>query len=390
MAVPCKKTVLVAAGASQHAERKHAEDDPFYDIMCQRVEETLRAHGLDPLRDRSASVYRQLYYVGITTAVILCSYYHAKVRWIPFSSCAHTHNTIRPAQGSALASLGLAVFGWLFGAIGHDAGHFSASRVAWANDVGVWAMSLLCNPMLWQHQHTFAHHSHTNDFAHDPDLHHFSTLLRVHRRFQQDSIYKNQANTLYVFLAYLFVVFGTCVWMPWGMVKEGTLYGVVEWSDRRRPLRAIGMYAHLIAYASFVILLPFWAHATWWSALGTVILHVGTSGVLFAIFSQINHLNEASLQPESLSHASWAANQVETSNNFCPHSTLWYILSNGLNLQIEHHLFPGLNHCHLSIIQPTVQRVCEEYGVRYKSYDSWSDIMQATLRWLDVLSAEQE
>merc|ERR1719343_1519776 len=114
--------------------------------------------------------------------------------------------------------------------------------------------------------------------------------------------------------------------------------------------------------------------------MSCVILHMTTCGLLFAIFSQINHLNEMCLQDEEESSSksdtttseqnaksfqetnnenqpqssnnkvwnkksSWAARQVETSNNFATHSNFWHIFSNGLNLQIEHHLFPGLNHC---------------------------------------------
>lgn len=259
-------------------------------------------------------------------------------------------------------------------------------------------MSGLCNPILWQHQHTFAHHSFTNRWTHDPDLHHFTALLRVHRQFRHVPLYTHQSKTVYVLFAYLFVVFGTCVWMPWGMIQEGTLYGVVDWSDRQRPSRAVGMYAHWVVYTGCILVWPFFVHPTWWSALLAVVLHVGTSGVIFALFSQINHLNEPSLELPlegsgrlgQLYRTSWAAQQVATSNNFCPQSRLWHFLSNGLNLQIEHHLFPGLNHCHLALIQPTVRKVCSEYGVPYKCYNSWSEIMDATLQWLDLLAKEDD
>lgn len=30
------------------------------------------------------------------------------------------------------------------------------------------------------HQHTYGHHSYTNDFALDPDVHHFEGILRMH------------------------------------------------------------------------------------------------------------------------------------------------------------------------------------------------------------------
>jgi linoleoyl-CoA desaturase len=293
----------------------------------------------------------------------------------------------------------MAIFGWLIGALGHDAGHFSVSHIPLVNDICVWGMSFLCNPIMWQHQHTYAHHSFTNQFDHDPDLHHFSLLLKVHQRFQNNPIYSWQRNPLVVFMAYTLVVFGTCVWIPIGMLRDGSLYGLVEYTDRHRPWRAFGMMAHLAFYVVLVMIVPFWTASTWYRALGAVILHVSTSGLLFGMFSQINHLNESSLMVEQchndkakspiVAH-SWAASQVETSNNFCTDSAIWHILSNGLNLQIEHHLFPGLNHSHLHRIAPIVKSTCDEFGVMYKTYNSWTEIMGATLSWLDKLSQVDE
>ena len=261
-------------------------------------------------------------------------------------------------------------------------------------------MSFLCNPILWQHQHTYAHHSFTNEFDHDPDLHHFHTLLRVHWKFRSKGIYRYQMYWPFVMLAYTMVVFGTCFWIPWGVIQSGSLYGLVEWTDRQRPFRSLGMVLHTFGYIAFIMAIPFLAHESRWTAAAAVGIHVATAGLIFAIFSQINHLNEPSVKADMdnrqhpspdrnpILKNSWAAAQVETSNNFCPNSRIWHLLSNGLNLQIEHHLFPGINHSHLHHIAPTVQQTCREFGVVYKSYESWSSLMLATLEWLKALSDE--
>lgn len=162
------------------------------------------------------------------------------------------------------------------------------------------------------------------------------------------------------------------------------------------PRRTCGMRVHFVGYTVLVLVMPFVVHNTWIGAALAVLAHVSTSGMLFALFSQINHLNHDSLDTAALqgyqSHRegknSWAMRQVETSNNFATHSGVWHVLSNGLNLQIEHHLFPGLNHCHLHHITDTVQETCAEYGVRYKSYEGWWDVFAATREWLDRLSKE--
>lgn len=365
------------------------EKDLFYDIIRDRVREALLSQGMDPRRDRGANTIRKLYYLTVIIAIVICARAHA--------------------QGKILGSFFLAVFGWLVGALGHDAGHFSVGaggkNYAWINDLAVWGMSFLENPILWQHQHTYAHHSHTNSFDQDPDLHHFHTFLRVHRRFRQHDLYKNQVNQLYVLSAYALVVFGTSVWIPLGMLQEGTLYGMVDWTDRKRPFRFVAFMVHLIGFVGGIIILPFWVYPSIMQAAFAVVIHLATSGWLFAFFSQINHLNEPSLCRESSKHEiprdcadpvraslkrSWAAEQVESSNNFCTDSTFWYYLSNGLNMQIEHHLFPGLNHCHLHRIQPVVQATCEEYGVKYKNAHTWGELWRLMLDWLNRLADEPD
>ena len=395
--------------------------DHFYDILKQRAAEALQAQGIDPVKDRGAGWLRTLYYAFIVAMVFVTGYFHAKVRsgisssCITFSVCgmrqfegAFRNCCIscsgllyRGFQGSVLGSFAFAVFGWLMGSLGHDAGHFAASHVyPQLNEWGVWAMALICNPVMWQQQHTYGHHSFTNEVSHDPDVHHFDRLLRVHKGVPYDRKYQSQKYWLYVALAYSFVVFGTAFYIPITMIQNGSLYGVVDWHDKDRPSKAIGMRLHTLCYFLIVMVVPFFSHESKWTAMGAVSLHISTLGILFAIFSQINHLNEPSLeadmetrQRESKSRDprivnSWAAAQVETSNNFASQSWVWHLLSNGLNHQIEHHLFPGLNHAHLHHIAPVVRQTCEEFGVIYKSYETWSDIMTATLQWYCQMSVD--
>ena len=348
-------------------------EDTFYSTLKERAAKALEDNGIDPNLGRAATKGRTLYYFVIIGLLGLSGSYHVK--------------------GNPLGSFMFAVFGWLVGCLGHDAGHFSASRIPFFNDAGVWGIGFLCNPIMWQHQHTFAHHSHTNEFDNDPDLHHFDILLRVHRRFKQRDVYKNQTNVFYVIGAYTLVVFGECIKIPLSMMQTGTLYDMVEYTDKNRPIRAFSMYFHYISYHALIIVAPYFSDKSWGIAFSCGIIHIATAGLLFAVFSQINHLNEFSIETdkgetdEKMLKGSWAARQVATSNNFATKSLFWHIFSNGLNMQIEHHLFPGLNHCHLHVIQPTVQKTCEEVGVHYKSFESWSDVMGPTLSWLDKLGS---
>jgi fatty acid desaturase len=83
---------------------------------------------------------------------------------------------------------------------------------------------------------------------------------------------------------------------------------------------------------------------------------------IYSFFASLNHHHEQNLNKFD---KDYFKHQVTTAHNFCVDSPFWYYLSTGLTLQIEHHLFPGFNHCHLRKIQPIVQEVCRKHNVPY-------------------------
>jgi fatty acid desaturase len=305
------------------------------------------------------------------------------------------------SQGYYWGSFWLGVFSWFQGTMGHDAGHFSMSRIPWINNIGeLVGTSMLGSPIMWQHQHTYAHHSFTNDFDRDPDLHHFHVFLRVHRQFQWKGINPSQSRRLFIIWAYSFVLFGTCLQYPLDMIMTGALHGRVEWTDRKRPVRAALMGLHLIVYVAAFMILPMYTFSTWWKGLIGIFIHMVTASLLFAFFSQVNHINEAALDDQARQKRaaardpawqnSWAIEQIETSNNFATGSSFWFAVSLGLNYQIEHHLFPGLNHCHLHLVAPVVEKTCKEFGILYKNYQSGFEALDTVFEWLNRLSDEPD
>jgi fatty acid desaturase len=70
----------------------------------------------------------------------------------------------------------------------------------------------------------------------------------------------------------------------------------------------------------------------------------------------------------------WGVVQVRNSGNFAVGGReLVCHFFGGINYQIEHHLFPSINHVHLPRIAPIVKAACEEHGVPYVVEQSvWS------------------
>jgi len=98
--------------------------------------------------------------------------------------------------------------------------------------------------------------------------------------------------------------------------------------------------------------------------------------------SQITHLYHDTFHHEK----DWYKHQVLTSSNHSIGSTFRYIFSGGLNYQIEHHLFHGVNHCHYPCIQPIVEKICKKHNITYKKFDGYSDALSSYYKHIIILS----
>ena len=98
--------------------------------------------------------------------------------------------------------------------------------------------------------------------------------------------------------------------------------------------------------------------------------------------TQIAHLTEETTAPHAaaagLSYppnesVCYYEHQLRTALDFAAPSSTCFFLTGGLNLQVAHHLFPAVNHCHLRALVPIISRVAEKHGLRYLSSPSMSD-----------------
>ena len=58
----------------------------------------------------------------------------------------------------------------------------------------------------------------------------------------------------------------------------------------------------------------------------------------------------------------------------------WYV--GGLNYQVVHHLFPQICHIHYPKIAPILAEVCEEFGVKYNVYTTFTEALVSNFRFL--------
>ena len=95
--------------------------------------------------------------------------------------------------------------------------------------------------------------------------------------------------------------------------------------------------------------------------------------LLFMLCTQINHLSHSCI--DAPLSKSWYIHQLSTSQSIAPSpwSRFHFLLSGGLCLQIEHHLFPTINHGHLPDVQKIVMDCCQRHGVQYTKISGFSE-----------------
>jgi len=79
--------------------------------------------------------------------------------------------------------------------------------------------------------------------------------------------------------------------------------------------------------------------------------------------------------------------QVEHAVDYAVDSSLWLHLSNGLNLQVVHHLFPQVGWGHYTSLAPIVADVCAAHGVSYTTQPSFWAALRSHLSHLARVNA---
>jgi len=295
-------------------------------------------------------------------------------------------------RGSWLALGPFILMAWFVAGIGHDGAHFQVASSELVNNLGGMCIGTISGPWRWYWQHTVGHHVNTNQYGKDPDLHHYNPVMRVHTMFP--FVFHHKYQQFYAPLIWMFLGLALSVFEPLlsGASKtnqDGIQYITVNrWTQL--PWALLWHEMHIIWYIVAHFLLPMLCGMSVGKAILFGVLYAGGTGFLFALGSQVNHLNEDSMKAAAGDTLSWAAGQVETSIDFARDSPLTFALANGLNFQIEHHLFPSVNHEHLRGIAPIVEATCKEFGVKYKKFPSFFGAMREHVRFLAELGVPQE
>lgn len=65
-------------------------------------------------------------------------------------------------------------------------------------------------------------------------------------------------------------------------------------------------------------------------------------------------------------------------------------MTGGLNLQIEHHMFPAISFMHYPAISNIVRDECEKRGVNYASYTTLPEIIGRFAKYMKEVGAAEQ
>lgn len=256
---------------------------------------------------------------------------------------------------------------WLSGGMFHDGGHFAISR-DWRINLGMqYFYRVISSPYDWLHEHIIGHHPYTNIYNKDPDLNHSDGDIRITGQELWNKKHEGQENKFLIISNFLLhgLNIKNSLMLLVTHKYNGCIYKMP--TDIRYTLIhffGIFLYSYVFYVLPFQIWTPFYA-------IKHVIIPYIIGSSIFALNSTINHIQKETINARD---KNWYIHQVKTSNNFgsyFPH----YFLSIGLNYQIEHHLFPNVNHCHLVDIQPIVKSLCEKHGIPYRHNSGYKEAL---------------
>lgn len=282
------------------------------------------------------------------------------------------------ALGCGIAGVGFSV--------GHDANHGGYSSRPWVNHwVGLSYDVIGLSSFLWRFRHNYLHHTFTNILGHDVEIH-GDGLVRM-TPYMEHQWYHRYQHWVIPFI-YAIIPF------YWSVADVHMMLVKRRYHDHTLPKLKVSeiltMLIGKVMWASLFIAIPIAVGYSPLMALAGFGITYVTYGLLICHVFMLAHVLEPAefIQPDPAQNTvddEWAIAQVKTTVDFAPKNAFlnWYL--GGLNYQTVHHLFPQVCHIHYPDIAPILAEVCQEFGVQYNVYPSFTEALAYNYRWLKRL-----
>jgi len=258
---------------------------------------------------------------------------------------------------------------------GHALSHFSLFYGS--NNTRIFkyvAPFVLSNVQIWSTSHIISHHILTLT---PKDLQDNYPLKRVQLALPYKPWHRFQH--FYIWPVYML---GLPLWTTVDLVATiPTLFTGKHEMRKFNMLQRIENFIQFAFNVGLTILLPFYA-MEFYHALSIFLITSVISSLLVVVQISVNHEVPDTMSKIPEGKIDWGIHQVITSHNYGVDSLLALHMSGGLNMQIEHHLFPGIHYRFYQEIAPIVKKTCEEYGL---PYNTSSNIFEAVYKHYQAL-----
>ncbi|HMV08007.1 MAG TPA: acyl-CoA desaturase [Cyclobacteriaceae bacterium] len=273
-------------------------------------------------------------------------------------------------MGAGTAGIGLSIM--------HDANHGAYSGKPWVNNLIGYSLNVVGgNAFNWKIQHNVLHHTYTNVYDADEDISPRGVL-----RMSPYSEWKTMHRFQHVYAWFIYGLM-TFVWVLFKDVIRLISYhkdGLIKKQNANVTQEIVILVVTKLIYLGYIFTLPMVIlDLSFWTVFaGFCIMHY-VAGFILAVIFQPAHVIEGTeyFEPDREGNLenNWAIHQLHTTTNFANKSKLfsWYV--GGLNFQVEHHLFPNICHVHYRKIAPIVESTAKEFGVPYKSAETFLDAL---------------
>jgi linoleoyl-CoA desaturase len=303
-------------------------------------------------------------------------------------------NSFSPLQMLFLA-IGTGMFAAFIGFnVCHDAIHGSYSSNDTVNRTLGFLFNIIgANAYVWSITHNVVHHMYTNIPGHDEDIEVAPGLLRLS---PEDKIKKIQKYQHF----YAFALYGLAS-LSWVFRKDYLKFfkKQIGGVNNENPPKAevFNLFFFKGVYYFLFIVLPLIVlhdSITWWQfIIGFVAMHFAEGLVLGLVF-QLAHVVEGTDFPyvndEGNIEEAWAVHQMKTTANFARKSFMATFLCGGLNMQVEHHLFPKVCHTHYPYISEIVKKTAEEFNVPYIENKTFMGALKSHYKMLRKFGIEEQ
>ncbi|KAK3246002.1 hypothetical protein CYMTET_44453 [Cymbomonas tetramitiformis] len=262
------------------------------------------------------------------------------------------------------AVLGLAG-AWIGLTIQHCGNHGAMSTKPWLNGLLGLTMDLIGgSSLMWRYHHQVSHHIHCNDTDMDEDVFSSFPMLRFDPRLPKYWFHKFQHLYMWLLFPLMQVAF-----------EVGDLKAVFDKRTAGASLRGATPFEYATVFGGKIVhwgllLAPLACGVSAATVAACCASYIFTQGVvlasLFAVSHNLGETKNAEWLETSQLRDDWAVQQILTSANWG--SKIGCFFTGGLNLQIEHHLFPAISFMHYPQISKIAKEEATKRGIPYAEY----------------------